>query len=186
MLYQSVVVSVLTVVWFLPFVAIAQVDTPEDISSVRLLAKAEAERDAQQDVNRLKWGGFGGVLGFVGGGICVTVTVGESAACLIEMGCSAALGEDSDYEVRFESIALGAAGFIIASLPLSYAANLQPTVPSGRLIGKSPEYVTSYTDAYQKSVQRLRMRCVWAGTATGCVLSLFILGPLLETLYPTD
>ena len=189
-------VIVLVIVFSLPCVAVAElnleqsesseVGRTEDIDIVRLQAKTEAEQDARQDVSWLKWGGFGGICGLVGGGICVAVTIEESVGCLVETGCSAVWGQEPDYEISHQSILLGVAGLLISSYPLSHTSNLQPTVPSGRLLGKSPEYVKFYTDAYKKRVQRLRVRYARIGTATGCVLSLYILGPMLETLYPTN
>ena len=45
--------------------------------------------------------------------------------------------------------------------------NHEPSPPAGRFIGKSPEYVSVYTDAYKSKALSLRTKSAAAGTATG-------------------
>ena len=49
-----------------------------------------------------------------------------------------------------------------------HASVNNPTVPSDRLLGKSPKYVNTYTDAYKRSIKDQRMEM----SATGWVVSL--------------
>ena len=55
----------------------------------------------------------------------------------------------------------------------------------GRLTGKSPEYVESYADAYQKKMRLLKTKWAAAGAVTGCGVP--IIGCLLiQSLYPPE
>ena len=49
-----------------------------------------------------------------------------------------------------------------------HASVSNPTVPSHRLLGRSPEYVNTYMDAYKRSIKDRRME----KSATGWVVSL--------------
>ncbi|MDE0465743.1 MAG: hypothetical protein OYL97_01700 [Candidatus Poribacteria bacterium] len=57
------------------------------------------------------------------------------------------------------------------ALPFIISANQPPIVPAEMLLGKSPEYVKSYSDAYKAKIQSLRVKWIAAGTATGFGLS---------------
>ena len=59
-------------------------------------------------------------------------------------------------------------------LPLLGIYNSPAHPPSGRLIGKSPEYVELYTNTYKAKVRSLRTKFAAGGIATGC--GLMILG----------
>ena len=54
----------------------------------------------------------------------------------------------------------GVVGVIVA-----YA--VEPSPPATRLLGKSPEYVASYTDAYQEKAKKDRV----TGASVGCALN---------------
>ena len=43
------------------------------------------------------------------------------------------------------------------------------TPPASRLLGKSPEYVAYYTDAYKLKIQRLKLKWAAIGGATSCI-----------------
>ncbi len=43
----------------------------------------------------------------------------------------------------------------------------KPPVPAGRILGKSPEYVAFYTDAYKRETEKLQFR----NASIGCLLS---------------
>lgn len=50
----------------------------------------------------------------------------------------------------------------------------KPPVPSGKVIGKSPEYVAFYTDAYKAKMEQLQFRyalngCITSVIAQGCL-----------------
>ena len=43
----------------------------------------------------------------------------------------------------------------------------RPPVPTGRIVGKPPEYVAFYTDAYKTEMERLQFQFALAGCVTG-------------------
>ena len=70
------------------------------------------------------------------------------------------------------SCVLGSLGVIVA-----YAYQLSP--PPERFIGKSPEYIASYTKAYKTKVRRLQVRA----TALGCIGGTVVNGILWSIYY---
>ena len=56
-----------------------------------------------------------------------------------------------------------------------HASVNNPTVPSQRLLGKSPEYVNTYTDAYKRSIKnrRMEMSAIGWGVSLGAMLWLW-------------
>ena len=52
-------------------------------------------------------------------------------------------------------------------LPLIIANVAEPVPPASALIGKSPEYVAFYTDAYKAKVRKIRTSGVTLGCAAG-------------------
>ena len=70
LLFQAVVVLMLGLVWSMPLRCFAQQD------SVALEAKADAEYDAEEDVNTAVWLSAGGVLGIAGTCLLGAVAVG--------------------------------------------------------------------------------------------------------------
>ena len=132
-------------------------------------AKAAAERDASKDTNKLLWFCIGGTLpwalvyGFMGGhmiqnpseytgGWVINFEEHEALACGIGL------------------LALSASCIGIASRGIF--AKTPP--PPERLIGKSPEYVESYLNAYKRKVRTLRGTSTVGGSVAGC-LSIFLL-----------
>ena len=70
------------------------------------------------------------------------------------------------------SCLLGSAGVIGA-----YA--YQPTPPAARFIGKNPQYITNYTNAYKAKAKRLQIRA----SAIGCIGGTILNGILLRIYY---
>ena len=103
-------------------------------NSVPLEAKADAEYDAEDDVNTTLWLAAGGILGAAG-------------SCLLG------------------SVAMGGAYIY------------QPVPPAERLLGKSAEYVSFYTDAYKARMRRLQLVAAIKGAAGGTAV-FFLLGTL--------
>ena len=103
-------------------------------NSVPLEAKADAEYDAEDDVNTTLWLAAGGILGTAG-------------SCLLG------------------TIAMGGAYVY------------QPVPPAERLLGKSAEYVSFYTDAYKARMRRLQLVAAAKGAAGGTAV-FFLLGTL--------
>ena len=57
-------------------------------------------------------------------------------------------------------------------LPLVGIYSYKGPPPAERLIGKSPEYVELYTNAYTAKARSIRIKSAAGGVATGCGLSL--------------
>ena len=70
------------------------------------------------------------------------------------------------------SCVLGSLGVIVA-----YAYQLPP--PPERFIGKSPEYITTYTKTYKTKVRRLQVRA----SALGCIGGTVVNGILWSIYY---
>ena len=68
---------------------------------------------------------------------------------------------------------------LLGSVGVIGANAYQPTPPPDRLLGKSPQYVTSYTKAYQTKSKRLQMRA----SAIGCIGGTIVNGILWRMYY---
>ena len=62
------------------------------------------------------------------------------------------------------------------------AADKTPQPPAARLVGKSPEYVEAYTQAYEKKVQNLQR----SAATPGCLTTVFSAGILAMILSSLD
>ena len=67
-------------------------------------------------------------------------------------------------------------GCVLGSVGLLGAHLYEPQVPASRLMGKSPEYVMFYTDAYKARSRELHLRsafigCLGGSVVSGCVLA---------------
>ena len=123
-------------------------------NSVEVQAKRAAERDAEVDVNKLLWTSIGCV--YTCSTICCVLGAELGNALSGVSGSSTSTGIDLD----------------LAS------ASISPRPE--RLIGKSPEYIEFYTDAYKKKVKQLREKslkigAVGAGCLIGCIVLLLVL-----------
>ena len=65
-------------------------------------------------------------------------------------------------------------GCLLGSVGLLGALIYDPPVPSYRLLGKSPEYVMFYTQAYKEKVENLQVRSSFLGCLGGTVAAVFI------------
>ena len=131
----------------MPLVPLAQQN------SIQIEVNAAAEADAEKDINKSLWLGTG----------CVIPVITAVVPAIIVMG-----GSDSR-----DDFGIGAAvggicilgGCIAGSVGSTVAAlSYQPTIPAERLIGKSPEYVRFYTDAYRAKTRRLQATYTGIGT----------------------
>ena len=122
---------------------------------IHLQAKAAAESDAKRDVE---------VLTSFTTGMGATFA---AAMCGLMTGFIAdlTLGDGED-ELFYLTAAVSAAGSF--SLLLRYRI-CPPYPPPERLIGKSPEYVTFYADAYRKRMRSYQIKSVVAGALFGCI-----------------
>ena len=67
-------------------------------------------------------------------------------------------------------------GCVLGSVGLLGAHLYEPTPPASRLMGKSPEYVLFYADAYKARARDLQLRsafigCLGGSVVSGCVLA---------------
>jgi len=75
---------------------------------------------------------------------------------------------ERDAEARVnKSVWLLGACVTYGILPLIIANVAEPVPPASALIGKSPEYVAFYTDAYKAKVRKIRTSGVTSGCAVG-------------------
>ena len=172
-MFHILAVLMIVLTFSMPFATLAQqksVQTEisesaaaQDANAVNLDAKAAAERDASNDINSLLWLSAG--LGFAyaggsGGWIAGSIVDGRilsDSDFLPLPGKGAAVG-----------ILLGGLAGVVAATAAIYKSTVH--VPAGRLIGKSPEYVEIYTDAYQRKMRSLQTDWAVAGAASGCAL----------------
>ena len=78
------------------------------------------------------------------------------------------------------SFMLGTVGAcLLGSVGVIGAYAYQPVPPPERFIGKSPQYVQSYTRAYKAKVRRLQIK----SAAIGCIGGTIINGTLLRIYY---
>ncbi|RKU19975.1 hypothetical protein C6503_06830 [Candidatus Poribacteria bacterium] len=124
--------------------------------SILLQAKADAESDASRDANLLAHFGAGMSAPFA------AATCGVTGVCLYDM----AIGYEENY---FPYIGASVGAAVVFSTLIAYYIR-PPNPPPERLIGKSPEYVKFYADAYRSKTRSSRMLSVAAGSAFGAAI----------------
>ena len=130
--------------------SLAETEDPEVI-------KTRAKEDAGRDVSRLRW--FGNGAGLAGLGLCGgTILLGIAVL--------------SDSSSSCNSVAL--ISYVIPPAGLLAIYRHSPNPPAERLIGKSPLYVSIYTDTYQSEVRLIRTKMA----ASGCCLVYGVLSVL--------
>ena len=143
-------------VFCMPFVTLAEQNF------VQIEAKAAAEADADKDVSKLLWLGTGCIVSLVTAAIPAGILISSSGS-RDDFGVGAAVG--------VVAFGVGGVGGCVGSTvgALVYL----PTIPTDRFIGKSPEYVRSYTSAYKAETRRLQATYngIGVGLGTGgCLL----------------
>ena len=123
--------------------------------SIRFQAKADAESDAKRDVD---------VLAYFGSGMSATFA---AAMCGLMTGfiVDLTLGDGQD-DLFYLTASMGAAGTLTLLVPY-YIRPSNP--PPERLIGKSPEYVKVYADAYRAKMRSYQIKSVAVGSIFGCL-----------------
>lgn len=129
--------------------------------SLQAEAKADAHRDVNRDMKEILW--F--TAGLVGS------SVGTVTGCLSGVLGGMLIG---DFNILpndvppVESCGLGGILlFGILAVPISvHLYPHTPRPPPERLLGKTPEYVAAYTQAYRSKTISLRKRWVTAGSIT--------------------
>ena len=125
-------------------------------SSIPLQAKADAESDASRDVSLLAHFGAGMSAPFA------AAACGVTGLCLYDM----AIGYEENY---FSCVGASVGAAVVFSTLIAYYIR-PPNPPPERLIGKSPEYVTFYADAYRAKMRSYRMLSVAAGSVFGAAI----------------
>ena len=164
----------------------AQTEVPEiaaaqDIKSVNLAAKAAAERDANRDVNQLVWFGTGIGVAAIGAGVGALSGCGVGSLLNPEMvdpyGVICILPIPNREQAVGAVVGTFVGALIGGSASFIRAYNYSSNPPTERFIGKSPEYVDFYTEAYTQKTRSIRTRLAAAGAAIGCGLALlFVVG----------
>lgn len=136
----------------------------KEVNAVRLAAITAAESDANSDINKLA---------------CFSAGAG---AAIIGGWCGALYVDATYYDPGFPEVAAFVGGLasgvgIFTTLIGAYSYPSNP--PPEKLIGKSPEYVMFYADAYRKKTRSLRITSAASGTAFGFGCITFSLGYLL-------
>ena len=185
--FHVLVFCMAVLVFSLPFATYAQQNSvpvgaetaaAQDANAIRLEAKVAAERDASSGINRPLWFGAGAGIAIVGGsiGACIGAAVGS----IINPGT---YSDDSFYPSYALSRAQCTGPFIGLAIgglaPLIGIYTYQGNPHPERLVGKSPEYVESYTDTYKATTRSIRTK--WAaaggligvGVGIGCLSSLW-------------
>ncbi len=124
--------------------------------SIPLQAKADAESDASRDVSLLAHFGAGMSAPFA------AATCGVTGLCLYDM----AIGYEENY---FSCVGASVGTAVVFSTLIAYYIR-PPNPPPERLIGKSPEYVKFYADAYRSKMRSYRMLSVAAGSVFGAAI----------------
>ena len=176
--FHVLIFCMAVLVFSLPFATYAQQNSvrvaaetaaAEDANTMRFEAKVAAEQHASLDINKLSWFGAGvGTLaaGCVGG--IVGMFVGDFIALRDSSGPSGLMPFD---DISGGAIVGGCVGCAVGLiLPMRAIYNYQSPPPPERLIGKSPEYVEFYTDAYMAKSRSLRIK--WAAVGTILLLGL--------------
>ncbi len=172
--FQSLFMALLMVMLIFshPFVILAQQN------SVESQAKIAAERDAETDVNKLSWNGAGLFLGAAWSLIGVSIVINNSVEVSEDTRtCMSCLFSELDSDLQ-RAWTVGVIGCIGLSCGLSLLTAIDITrssnPPPERLIGKSPEYVDFYINAYRAKAQRLKgsSAIIGAAAAAGCGLVL--------------
>ena len=128
----------------------------EDVNAMRLqAAESDAKRDADNDMKR-SVPFFTGMGSAFAGVMCLGLT--ERSLHTLS----------TDLQEGIGCCALAAAGALPFAGALIMHRNNPPPPPIERLIGKHPEYVKAYVDAYGKKMRSKHDRIVFAGTAVGC------------------
>ena len=131
----------------MPSLILAEQHQAENIIAI---AKYDAERDVNHDVNKQNW--------FMAG--MVPVCLGSTITVLV---------------LDTESHEMPPVEFLNCISPLVGPVSAlfsSPSPPTERFIGKSPEYISAYTDTYKSKARSIRMTSASRGVATGCGLSI--------------
>ena len=130
------------------------------VADITIIATGDAELDASRDTNKTVW--------FLSGMVPV---------CLVAAITVASDQTGGEYEEAILHIAPNCFSPIVG---MAVAFVYSPSPPTERFIGKSPEYISAYTDAYKSKARWVQAQWAAGGAATGCGVS--VLGALLVVI----
>lgn len=163
----SIVLLIIAIIIFArPHTALGQ------LTSDSVLAVSNAQREAKADVNTLLWT----VVGLIGTSSCTLV--GIYAGLHIGDSISQSHSGGRLFPGNFladEAIKGACIGSMVGWSAPFIPIYMYKSVPAPqRLIGKSPEYVYSYTKTYKSEVRKLRMISAVKGGCGGCLFTFVI------------
>ena len=175
-MFRTLIVLMIVLTFSTSFVTLAQQNfvrieaepaAAQDANAVEFEAKTAAERDASSDINKLLWFGAGVGACCIGGPIFGLA--GGLVGGLIIPGHPSAPDDIGPFAVGCSF------GFIASGLiSLIGIYNYQVNSPPERLLGKSPEYIEFYINAYKIKTRSLRTKWAAAGAAAGTGLGLYL------------
>lgn len=66
-----------------------------------------------------------------------------------------------------------------------FAYGVEPAPPATRLLGKSPEYVAFYTDAYTKKAKQLQANSAWGGCVVNGIATVIYVAAVIAAAEST-
>ena len=129
-------------------------------------AKSDAEKDTK-NIKELGWftvSCLGSALPFIG---ALVLNIADDSGNQHDI--TSCLQDDHLYPICVSVYGLG------ALLPTVYAILHSPIPPAERLLGKSPDYVSAYTDTYRNDAKRRRVVLSAAGCIAGTSIGIGIL-----------
>ena len=104
-------------------------------------------------------------------------TDAERDAMIAKATADAKRDSQADTDTTFWFI-IGCFGSVLGFLYANYNV---PTVPADRLIGKSPDYVTTYSSVYIRKSKAIRQNRVITGCVTSAIAGVVLYGCLIAT-----
>ena len=192
--WRCLSVLMIVLIFSIPSVSFAQQPSDRSEAEVAVAAdtplvspetKATAQQDAANDFrqpHQLKWFGAGVCLG--GGITFIAAGIGEAMADSMYPdryihhvpggeGCSSRVPIREQMDKYNRAMLLMTSAGCLVSIPvMGLASRVSSRPPLERFIGKSPEYVQAYTDAYTSKMRSLRRGMLLSGGAVsgGCIL----------------
>ena len=90
----------------------------------------------------------------------------------------ARVAAETDAKANINTALWFGAGCLSGYTGLLIAYVYQPSPPASRLLGKSPEYVATYTDVYKDTAKRIQVKWAWTGClvyATGILVYIVLI-----------
>ena len=171
---EILLVFLMVMVFSVPLMTEANVETKDAKGDVKEKAKRDAENDAKM-FNELKW--FAG--GFLGSALpCLSffaLLYSDAHGVYLEDDIPRFLGPDTLYICCFSVIGTG------TLLPTVYAVFRSPMPPAEKFLGKSSDYINAYTTAYKRRIKRQRIALSTMGCIVGTCVGMLSLRLVPET-----